>query len=113
MLAATEMKPDEVRIVHGPLTLDKTRQRVLVAAHVIDFTKKEFALLWILASDPGRVFYRDELLWKVWGREATVDERTVDAHVARLRRKLRPVAKHGCRIETVWGVGYKLRDLTG
>jgi DNA-binding response OmpR family regulator len=102
----------ESQIMFGGLTLDKLRQRAHAGAHVTQFTRKEFALLWILASDPGRVFYRDELMAKVWGREATVDERTVDAHIARLRRKLRTIPQHQCRIVTIWGIGYKLKDLS-
>jgi DNA-binding response OmpR family regulator len=107
------MMSEKIRLTHGPLTLDKTLRRAQLGPHVIDFTEKEFQLLWSLASDPGRVFYRDELMTKIWGRGVTVDERTVDAHIARVRRKLRAAAKYGCRIETIWGMGYKLADLAG
>ena len=106
------MKSEEVvQIRQGRFVLDKRRQQAQVAASVIYFTKKEFALLWILVSDPGRVFHRDELVSKVWGRDVSVDARTVDAHVARLRRKLRGVPRDTCHIETVWGIGYKFKDL--
>jgi DNA-binding response OmpR family regulator len=68
-------------------------------------TPKEFDLLALLVRNPGRAFSRDYLIEKVWGYDAAGSDRTVDTHVLRLRRKL---GAAGDRIETVWGVGYRL-----
>jgi DNA-binding response OmpR family regulator len=79
----------------------------------IDLTPKEFDLLWHLARNRDRVFTREELLKQVWDYEEFFgDERTVDQHVKRLRRKLQ--CDHTpCRITTIWGVGYKLELSNG
>lgn len=79
----------------------------------IDLTPKEFDLLWHLASNKERVFTREQLLKQVWDYEDFYgDERTVDQHVKRLRRK---VERDGspCRITTIWGVGYKFEQVAG
>jgi DNA-binding response OmpR family regulator len=69
-------------------------------------TPKEFDLLHLLARQPGRVYSREYLLQRIWGLDYGGLDRTVDAHVVRLRKKLGPF---GERVVTVWGVGYKLR----
>ena len=73
-------------------------------------TKKEFDILMELISDPGRVFSRQELLTKVWGDAIFVDVRTVDAHVVKLRRKIKGLGEKVPTIETVWGLGYRLEN---
>jgi DNA-binding response OmpR family regulator len=74
----------------------------------VDLTPKEFDLLWYLASNRERVFTREQLLKHVWDYENQFfgDERTVDQHVKRLRRKVETTGS-ACRIATIWGVGYK------
>ena len=76
----------------------------------VDLTPKEFELLAILASAPGRVFGREELLDAVWGRDGFVEPRTVDVHVARLRAKFTAAKLPAPGVETVRGVGYRFRD---
>ena len=76
----------------------------------MDLTPKEFELLAILASAPGRVFGREELLDAVWGRDGFVEPRTVDVHVARLRAKFIAARAPEPGIETVRGVGYRFRE---
>jgi len=87
-----------------------------------DLTPRELELLWFLASHPGQVFSREQLLREVWGYDYTGDARTVDTHVKRLRQKLRAASRVGTgpgspglpwEIATVWGVGYKFRRLEG
>ena len=68
---------------------------------------KELELLYFLASHPGMVFTREQLLEQVWGYDYFGDSRTVDVHVKRLREKLTEGEKLGWQIKTVWGVGYK------
>lgn len=79
----------------------------------IDLTPKEFDLLWHLARNRDRVFTREELLKQVWDYEEFFgDERTVDQHVKRLRRKIEE-DQAACRITTIWGVGYKFEMSNG
>ncbi len=85
-----------------------TREIRLYDEPLEDLTPKEFDLLYTLASSPRRVFSREQLLEQVWEYEYFGDERTVDAHIKKLRQKL---LKNGPQvIQTVWGVGYKFDD---
>src|SRR5690625_5159707 len=85
-----------------------TREIILYDEPLDDLTPKEFDLLYTLASSPRRVFSREQLLQQVWEYEYFGDERTVDAHIKKLRQKL---LKNGPQvIQTVWGVGYKFDD---
>ena len=85
-----------------------TREIILYGEPLEDLTPKEFDLLFTLANSPRRVFSREQLLQQVWDYEYFGDERTVDAHIKKLRQKL---LKNGPQvIETVWGVGYKFDD---
>ena len=81
-----------------------------VEAHVRDVSRdmtREFDLLRLLASNPGRVFSRDYLLNRLWGESYDGFDRTVDTHILRLRKKLGGRGSPGDRIVTLWGVGYK------
>jgi two-component system phosphate regulon response regulator PhoB len=98
-------EPSEV-IQVGPIAIDSGRHEVRAGGSAIPLTATEFRLLRFLASRPGRVRTRLEIVEGVSG-DVAVLERTVDAHVTSLRRKLGP---EGDRIETVRGVGYRLRD---
>ncbi len=95
----------------GELVVDPSTREVRVGSREVRLAAKEFALLRTLASDPSRVFGKDELLRDVWGFRASGRTRTVDSHASRLRRKLDPV--HGRYVVNVWGVGYKLVDGSG
>jgi DNA-binding response OmpR family regulator len=66
-------------------------------------------VLWILASQSGKTFRRGELVRGAWGQNVFVTPRTVDVHIAKLRKKLGFLCGESLRIETVWGVGYRLR----
>jgi DNA-binding response OmpR family regulator len=76
----------------------------------VELTPKEFELLATLVAAPGRVFGREELLDLVWGRDGFVEPRTVDVHLARLRAKFSAAKVPMPAIDTVRGVGYRLRD---
>ena len=92
----------------GDLFIDPSRREVRVADRDVSLANKEFALLRALASDPHRVFTKDELLRDVWGFRSMGRTRTLDSHASRLRRKLDP--EHGRYVVNVWGVGYRLLD---
>ena len=89
----------------GELVIDPIRREARVDSRLIDLRTQEFDLLLTLANQPGRVFTREQLLQMAWGFDFYGQTRTVDVHVAHLRKKLEGTA---IKIETVTGVGYKL-----
>jgi two-component system alkaline phosphatase synthesis response regulator PhoP len=89
----------------GPITIDVARREVSVDGQPIHLTTKEFDLLAHMASSPGRIFTRDQLLARIWGYDYVGDGRTVDVHVSWLRGKLRGSGEHNY-FRTVRGVGY-------
>ena len=91
----------------GPLVMNEARFEALVDGKPLKLSAKEFKLLYLFASKPGRVFSRENLLSAVW-QSAFVDERTVDVHMLRLRKALAGTAAENL-IETVRGVGYRCR----
>jgi DNA-binding response OmpR family regulator len=92
----------------GDLAIDPVRRRVTVADREVQLAKKEFSLLRALASDPTRVFSKEELLRDVWGFRSPGRTRTLDSHASRLRRKLDP--EHARYVINCWGIGYRLID---
>ncbi|MEM9220185.1 MAG: response regulator transcription factor [Cyanobacteria bacterium P01_F01_bin.150] len=93
-------------------TDQRTAQRVLEGqpAESLDLTTLEFDLLATFMSYPGRVWNRSQLIEKMWGNDFFGDERVVDTHVARLRKKIEPDPSHPQFVKTVIGVGYKFED---
>jgi DNA-binding response OmpR family regulator len=92
----------------GELLVDPARRRVTVGRRSVALSKKEFALLRVLVSDPTRVFTKEELLAAVWAYRGPSKTRTLDSHASRLRRKLDP--EHGRFVVNCWGTGYRLID---
>ncbi len=93
----------ETPVASGDLRLDPRSREVTASGHDVDLTRMEFDLLAFLLARPDRVFSRTHLLEAVWGYPDGIDSRTVDVHVAQLRRKLGEL----CPVRTVRGVGYK------
>ena len=91
-------------IVHGPLSIKLVERIIWLDGAELDLTPKEYELLVLLATYPGRAFSREFLLQKLWGYDYDGFDRTVDTHITRLRKKLGPL---GEKIVTVWGVGYR------
>jgi len=100
----TKMEMDTL-IEVSDLSIDKEKYRVTKDGTRIELPRKEFELLSLLASRPGKVFNRDEILDKIWGSEVIVGGRTIDVHVRKLREKI----GEGY-IKTVKGVGYKFEN---
>jgi len=96
----------------GPpgLEIDEARRTVRVDGQAVDLTTLEFDLLAVLARDPGIVIRRQALLDRVWGADFIADDHLVDVHVANLRRKLADDPTRPRFVETVRGVGYRLRE---
>ena len=97
---------DKKEVNYDKLTVNMTKYELKVDGKVVDTPPKELELLFHLASNPNRVYTRDQLLDEVWGFEYYGDSRTVDVHIKRLREKLEGVSEKWT-LKTVWGVGYK------
>ncbi|MFE4105672.1 response regulator [Almyronema epifaneia] len=101
------------RTPHFTVDLDQrtaTRQVAAEEATLLDLTPLEFDMLATFMSYPGRVWNRTQLVEKLWGEDFFGDERVVDSHVARLRKKIEPDPSHPSFVKTVIGVGYKFED---
>lgn len=105
-VAVTEPARTTTDIEVGPLRIDRRSREVVFDGHPIDLTPKEYDLLVFLASDAGAVRGRDQLIHDVWDEHWWGSTKTLDVHVASLRKKLRPEL-----IETVRSVGYRLVEL--
>jgi two-component system, OmpR family, response regulator len=97
---------DIQEIVYPNLVVNKSNYTVKVSGRNIELPPKELELLYFLASNPNKVFTREQLLEHVWGFDFYGDSRTVDVHVKRLREKIE-IENHKWQLKTVWGVGYK------
>ena len=103
------LPPRPEPVVRGALRIDLAGRRVKLGDQDLDLTRREFDLLALLATHPGRAFSRDFLLEHVWGYDYDGADRTVDSHIAQVRRKL---GADGAHIATVWGVGYRWKSDT-
>jgi DNA-binding response OmpR family regulator len=108
--ADTEPQADVLERAGGRLVIDDARRRVTLDAEVVDLTESEFRLLRTLARFPGRVYSRFELIDKVQGYDFEGYERTIDAHVKNLRRKLGEDARAPRMVKTVYGRGYAFAE---
>lgn len=98
-------------IVIGHMVIKPEKYEVWVNGEKQDFTLKEFELLKLMATNPGKVFTRHFLLDQIWGFDYSHDTRTVDVHIRHLRLKIEPNPANPVYIETVRGIGYKFRDI--
>ncbi len=103
---AEKEQEDQNFVSFDKLSVNLTTYELIVDGKVIDTPPKELELIYHLASNPNRVYTRDQLLDEVWGFDYYGDSRTVDVHVKRLREKLENVSSNWS-LKTVWGVGYK------
>lgn len=104
-----QVEPPEL-IRHGLISVDVKRHEVSSDGRPVQLTATEFRILQFLASRPGRVLSRDEIIDAALGRDTDVFDRTIDVHITAIRRKL---GKGGEQIETVRGFGYKFRESAG
>jgi DNA-binding response OmpR family regulator len=96
-------------VQYDKLSVNMTRYELRIDGKIVDTPPKELELLFYLASNPNRVYTRDQLLDEVWGFEYYGDSRTIDVHIKRLREKLEGVSDKWA-LKTVWGVGYKFES---
>jgi len=107
--AAEEAGSTVIRM--GDLSIDAKSRLVTIQGQPVTLTVKEFDLLWFLASHPGQVFSREQLLDKVWGYDFYGDGNTVTVQVRRLREKIEADPANPQYLLTVWGIGYKFAKL--
>ncbi|HEX7999281.1 MAG TPA: response regulator transcription factor [Pyrinomonadaceae bacterium] len=105
-----EASADEAPIVRGKLRIDPAKREVTVGERQVELTPKEFDLLRLFASNPGRVFPRKYLLEKIWDYSYEGYDRTIDSHINRLRAKIEDNPENPSMVLTVWGIGYKFSD---
>ena len=99
-------------LTFGELLINPVRREVILGNQIVPLTALEFDLLYCLASKPGRVWRRAELLHEVWDYEYVGSDRVVDVHIGQIHRKIEPDATQISMIQTVRGVGYKFEPTT-
>ena len=107
LLRRTAAGSRERPLEFGALRIDPERREAVRDGERIDLTTLEFDLLWFLASRPGRVFSREQLMEQVWGHDRVVGDRSIDSLVSRLRRKIELDEGDPQLLQTVWGAGYR------
>jgi DNA-binding response OmpR family regulator len=105
-LSVTEEQKKNVIHIES-LKINLNEYEVMVEGKVLNLTKKEVEIIWLLASNPNKVFTRDNLLDSIWGLDYFGDFRTVDTHIKRIRAKMNLSEQYNWDIKTIWGVGYK------
>ena len=102
--------PADAALVRGDLTLDQSRHLCAWRGRPVDLTVTEFLIVKALAARPGHVKSRDQLMDAAYGEHIYVDDRTIDSHIKRLRKKFRLVDGEFGHIETLYGIGYRYRE---
>jgi two-component system response regulator ChvI len=97
-------------IERGPLVMDPLRHSVTWKGHPVQLTLTEFLILQALAQRPGFVKSRDQLMDAAYDNQIYVDDRTIDSHIKRVRKKFRDIDDEFAAIETLYGVGYRYRE---
>jgi len=107
--ARVAVKHEELLDYNG-IALEGKRHRVVVQGKVIDLTPKEFRILWLLASHPGEVFTREQIIGEIWGDEFMGETTSIPVFVRRIREKIEEDPAHPRYLQTVWRVGYRFGD---
>jgi two-component system response regulator ChvI len=103
-------KEANAMVVRGDLVLDPARHLCTWKGQPVQLTVTEFLILQALALRPGHVKSRDQLMDAAYGEHIYVDDRTIDSHIKRLRRKIRAVDEEFAQIETLYGLGYRYKE---
>ena len=104
------IKPPSLQQV-GVYEINQSAHQIRFRGEVVDLTHKEFELACYMFQNPGKLLSRVHLLEKLWGLNASVDTRTIDTHVSRIRRKLQIVPENGWEIIPIYGFGYRIEKL--
>ena len=105
--SSSKVQEKEKLIIHGDLKINLDNFHVTRNEEVVNLTKKEFELITLLLSKPGKVFRREEIFAKVWGSNLIVGDRTIDVHIRKLREKVGEDV-----IKTIKGIGYKVEEVS-
>ncbi len=108
VLRRLEPQVAETKEVTSQLVISHETRRVSIAQQLLDLTRVEFDLLWLLHQQPGHVYSRATIINEVWGAGFALSDRTIDSHIKALRRKIGEAGGQADWIETVRGVGYRL-----
>ncbi|MBW2474942.1 MAG: response regulator [Deltaproteobacteria bacterium] len=100
-------------IANAELVLDESRYLATLHGQKLDLTAVEYQLLSALAKSPGRIYSRDQLMEKIYPDQRIVEDRTIDSHIKKLRKKMASISEAGNLIHSVYGVGYKFEQLDG
>lgn len=104
-LVGKEQKWDEIKI--RGIVIDRNSRRVFVNGREVVLTTKEFELLTLLASNPNKVFTKEEIFDRIWGMDSIGDTTTVTVHIRKIREKIESDPSNPKYVETIWGVGYR------
>jgi len=107
---SSQVYDEKEKLAFNKLIIDPGSFKVFIDKHEKFFPKKEFILFHLLASHPGKVFTREEILLKVWGEDVMVIDRTIDVHIRKIREKLGIYSNY---LITIKGIGYKFENLNG
>lgn len=107
---SAEKKPGKTILTLRDLRIDSDNERVFMKGKEVNVTAKEFDLLYLLVTNPNKVYSREKLLEMIWGSEYPGDDRTVDVHIRRLREKIEENPSEPSYIQTKWGIGYFCKD---
>lgn len=110
MNGQTSSKKSEEKIVRGNLMLDDARHLCAWKGQPLNLTVTEYLLIKVLAERPGHVKNRDQLIDAAYGENIYVDDRTIDSHIKRVRKKFKTLDPEFSQIETLYGVGYKYKE---
>jgi len=100
-------------IANAELVLDESRYLATLHGQKLDLTAVEYQLLSALVKSPGRIYSRDQLMEKIYPDQRIVEDRTIDSHIKKLRKKMASISEAGNLIHSVYGVGYKFEQLDG
>ena len=106
----TVSKKSSATVMRGGIKLDYNLRRATIGDKTVELTSKEFELMDLFITNPGKVYSREALLDIIWGYDYPDDNRTVDVHIRRLREKIEPNAARPEYINTKWGVGYYFKE---
>ena len=102
--------PEKKKLIFDALIIDIDKRRVLLDNESVELTPKEFDLLYLMASHPGKIYTRENLLNLIWGTQYSGYEHTVNSHINRLRSKIEKDVSNPKYVITSWGVGYRFND---
>lgn len=108
--AGMDPVPDDSLIIVGPVEIQLEARRVLVDGEEIELSRRDFDLLVVLASPPGKLRTREELVDRIWPESQLADTRALDKHIRRLRAKIEPISDQPRYLVTVHGVGFRFDD---